>query len=281
MKEIFELRIFANQFRRVFDDSDGKSLSGGTFIIKIDRNDPRIELIKSIEKSYHFSGSGAFYSSYKVIRRYNDREINSAELFTMIVKSIFEPSGEDYGTKYSRESECEKCGSGARQVNALFVNERSIPKNKDVVQTIANEILVSRRFIDIYTKNNLTGAVFQGINQNSNGNIDYACWRQMIIENASGEIVPPTKAEISAFVDDEKGEYRCPDGHLLGLNRTTEVTLSRESRGSADIFYSKQYFGQRRGVLRPHREIFVSPKMRSLILEHQLKGVEFEVAYLS
>jgi hypothetical protein len=280
MKEIYELRVFEKQFPRVFNTNEGKKLNERTFIVKIDSKDPRVNNIRAIEEQANIDEKNFFYSSYRVIRKYSKSEIDNARIFTLIQKSIFEPSSEDCGTEYDSGSECLKCGAGGRQVSKLYICKERIPKNKDIVQTIANEILVSQRFIEIYNKNCLTGARFQPVFANRNKNASLVQWHQMIIDSASAEIIAPTKAGISAFVDDKKGEYRCPDGHLLGLNRTTEVTLSRTTRGDEDILYSKQYFGQRKGVLRPHREILVSPRLRSLIVKHRLKGVEFEVAHL-
>jgi hypothetical protein len=98
---------------------------------------------------------------------------------------------------------------------------------------------------------------------------------------------PPSedpKVSLSATnvsLDDEKGECRCPLGDLIGLNLLSEVSIRSTSRGDADIICSRQFVGTRRGLLRPERIIFVSPKIRRLIESEKLKGIEIEIAHLA
>ena len=40
------------------------------------------------------------------------------------------------------------------------------------------------------------------------------------------EIVPPTGAGVDPFDEDPEGRYRCPCGHVLGLNRLSELWIS-------------------------------------------------------
>jgi hypothetical protein len=101
-------------------------------------------------------------------------------------------------------------------------------------------------------------------------------WHQLVINSVSAEIVAPTRAGIDPFDDDPDGQCCCPSGHLLGLNLLSEVTISAMSRGDSDFVCSRQYLGVRRGLLRPRRIIFISPKARTLFL----KNGTLEVAHL-
>jgi len=105
-------------------------------------------------------------------------------------------------------------------------------------------------------------------------------WHQLIVTSAHAEIVPPTRVGNNPFDDDPKGEGRCPLGHLIGLNRLSEVSISATTRGDVDVVSSRQFVGVRRGVLRPERLILISPKARSIIESEGLKGTTIEVAYL-
>jgi hypothetical protein len=105
-------------------------------------------------------------------------------------------------------------------------------------------------------------------------------WYQLIVTSSEAEVVPPTRVGIDPFDNDPKGKYRCPRGDLIGLNLLSEVSIKASSRGSADIFCTRQFVGVRRGVLRPSRIILISPKFWRLIETEKIKGCELEVAHL-
>jgi hypothetical protein len=105
-------------------------------------------------------------------------------------------------------------------------------------------------------------------------------WHQLVVTSNTAEIVGPTRVGINPFDDDPKGECRCPLGDLIGLNLLSEVSISVASRGEFDIVCSRQFIGVRRGLLRPHRVILISPKFWKLLESERIKGVNIEVAHL-
>jgi hypothetical protein len=105
-------------------------------------------------------------------------------------------------------------------------------------------------------------------------------WYQLIVTSSDAEIVPPTRTGIRPFDYDEMGTYRCPLGDLIGLNLLSEVSISAESRGDADIILSKQFIGARQGVLRPSRVLLISPRFWRLIESERIRGVGVEVVHL-
>ena len=105
-------------------------------------------------------------------------------------------------------------------------------------------------------------------------------WYQLIVESKPLRVAPMTRFGINPFDDDAAGTYRCPNGHVLGLNRLSELYVEEADWDGADFHITREYVGTRRGLLRPTRLIVVSPKLRKLFLEHKIKGADFEVAHL-
>ncbi len=75
--------------------------------------------------------------------------------------------------------------------------------------------------------------------------------------------------------------YKCPRGHTIGLNCLSEAYVSNSPViKSYDFFTSRQYFGVKRGLLRPEPLYFCSQAFRKLIMEEKFKGFGFEVAHI-
>jgi hypothetical protein len=281
MKEVYELRVTKNGGARIFPPDEGKVLSPtGTRKIVINDADPRIPQIRNAQRDAEKRGKDFVFHGWSVFRKYTKKELISAKLFTLVPRSFFEPTGEECGTEYDETSACPLCGAGAEQVTPLFLPFRRIPKSKDFSLTIANEIVVSPRFVELFQTKGMNGASFEPVQGRQGKQAESCQWFQLKINCAPAKLIPPTRAEIDPFVEDEKDENRCSRGDLIGLNRVTEVTISRTSKSDDDIFYSRQYVGVRRGLLRPHRQILVSPRLRSMVLDNKLKGMDFEVAHL-
>jgi hypothetical protein len=106
-------------------------------------------------------------------------------------------------------------------------------------------------------------------------------WYQLIV-TSQVNIVPPTCTGIKPFVDDIKGEHRCPYGDTIGLNLLSELSISRLDfeKANADIVETRQYIGTRRGLLRPERRLIISPRFREVLVKSKVKGHSIEVVHL-
>ena len=74
--------------------------------------------------------------------------------------------------------------------------------------------------------------------------------------------------------------YKCPTGHTLGLNIISEVVFTAEGLTTSDCFVSRQQIGVKRGVLRPESLLLCSQRVRAMVRDESLTGVNFEVAHL-
>lgn len=104
-------------------------------------------------------------------------------------------------------------------------------------------------------------------------------WYQVLTTSSAPPMVPPTRFGMGPFDEDIEGRYRCPLGHTAGLNVLSEISVPRAAWDGSDICLTRQYVGNRRGVLRPERLILISPRFRSLLVEHKVQGVGFEAAH--
>jgi hypothetical protein len=282
MKEIFEFRIDEDFANRLFRPDEGKKLSSGIVrLIRVPGDDPRLSEIGNLQKQIHRECGRAFFFGWDILRKYSIEELEAASLFHLKITSTFEPAGEECETKYDPSTASPCCGAGAKQAIPLFLDLKRIPKSKDISRTIAGEIVVSRRVFEIFARHAITGIELSPVRSNQSSSVESTDWFQFTVPKANADIVAPTRVGIDPFDDDDKGEYRCPLGDLIGLNLLSEVSIKSTSLGDADIICSRQFVGVRRGLLRPENIILVSPEVRRLIESEKLKGFEIEVAHLA
>ena len=108
----------------------------------------------------------------------------------------------------------------------------------------------------------------------------YPNWYQLLITSEPVPVLPSTKFGLGPFDEDPTGSYRCPFGHIAGLNLLSEVTVSRTQWDGSDLGRTKEMVGARGGVGRPHPILLASPKLRQLFLDHSVRGAKFEVTHL-
>jgi len=281
MRETCEFRVVEELAPKLFATDEGKRLGDSVRQVEIATNDPRFDAIGRLQLETRAKTDRSFFYGWILRRRYSKAELDEADLFQLNVTSTFEPAGEECGTKYDESTACSQCGAGAKQTTSLFLPEKRIPKSKDVSKTIAGEIVVSRRVVELFARHGIIGTEFSPIRSNPSSSAESKDWFQLTLPKADAEISVPTRVGINPFDDDKKGECRCTLGDLIGLTPLSEVTIKSASRGDADIICSRQFVGTRRGLLRPRRIILISPKVWRLIESEKLKGVEVEVAHLA
>ncbi|MGC8960780.1 MAG: hypothetical protein ACP5OO_13565 [Chloroflexia bacterium] len=104
-------------------------------------------------------------------------------------------------------------------------------------------------------------------------------WYQLVVTSTPVPTVSPTRFGIHPFDEDPEGRYRCPLGHVGGLNLLSEVWVSREVWDGSDIVCTKELVGIRRGLLMPAPLLLISPRLWRLLEENQIKGYKVEVAH--
>jgi hypothetical protein len=280
MREKIEFRVSEDFATQYLPPDCGKRLTP-YFVRKIDLDgdDPLLLEISRLDKMLIGRGRGGIFTSWNVRRYYSHRELESAELLYVVPKRVFEPAGEECGTVYDEAQACPECGAGAVQTTPLFLKGGRIPRNVNFARTIAEEIIVTSRVVDLFRENGLRGAEFEPIRlSNRRGDASQEHFQLNVVGPRIELDLARTRTGGDLF--DESGEGRCSQGHVAGLALLSEVAVQRQSVPNADIVATKQMVGIRGGVIRPRPILLLSPKAWRAIESAKLGGLTVEVAHL-
>ncbi len=280
METTYEFRVREKYASLLFRPGEGRRLGELIRKIQIPERDPRLVRIGELYASIKREQNDYFFAGWDIARRYSAEELDRASLFLVHHLSTFEPAGEECGTLYDESSACPSCKSGAKQASPLFLNPRRIPKNKDIARTIAGEIVVSKHLLEVFERHSLTGADFRPVLQGPGSSAELKNWFHLLVKSCDAEVVPPTKAGVNPFDEDASGEFRCPLGDLIGLSRISEVWISAARSNTPDVVASRQFVGRRTGLIRPERFLLISPRLRRILEEQDLRGFGLEIAHL-
>ncbi len=276
MRETIEFRIPEDRAASFLEPGLGTSLGGTVRKVVLPLEDPRVKLIGELNREFNKRGKAFFYG-WHIFRRYTRRELEAAELLQLLIRPTFEPSGEMCGTEYDESAACPHCGAKAVQRGDLHLDVRRIPKKKDLAMTIAGEAAVSARLVKALREHGITGAEYRPV-RHKTGEVSKE-WHQLVVTSNPVDVVPPTRAGGGPFDLDERGDFRCPLKHVLGLNRLSELWVKRADHDGSDWVRTRQLIGTRRGVLRPEEHMLISPRLFRLLLELKIKRFEVEAAH--
>jgi hypothetical protein len=291
VRETLELRIPEERAASVLAPNEGVELGSPPWIRKltIPLDDPRaLEL-------------DALASGWSITRSYTEQELGGTEVLHLIITSTFEPAGEECGTLYDESFAChygedetfpvaipgglvtqfveQRCGAGRKQVSDLRLNLRKAPRGKDICRTIADEWILSDRFATLLSEMQATRFELRPVHHLLQVPPSTS-WHQLTFTASALNVVPPTVTGNRPSDLDPAGKYRCPLGHVIGLNPLSEVHVSRNDWEGTDFAITRQYVGVRRGLLVPSPFILVSPRVRRAIVDTHVKGCRLEIAHL-
>ena len=155
MKESVELRVAEEHVASVFGPAEGRSL-GSVRRVVIAADDPRSSRIGALQRRL-LARNDYFFAGWRIRRTYTQQELAAATLFHLIFAAVFEPAGEQCGTVYDETAGCPRCRAGRRQVSALRLDLRKVPRGKDLARTIADEWICSQRAAETVVRERLGG----------------------------------------------------------------------------------------------------------------------------
>ena len=275
MKEVIEFRIKKKYIHLLSQPHNGRD-NGMVYVVKLTKDEPNFEQIRLLDKQIRERDNEFFFLYSNIERKYSKNEFETASLFQMKIKTMFEPAGEECGTLYDETTSCEICGANRKQIGLLKLKKNTIPK-KDIAVTIAGEIIVSEIFKKALEKRNLKGLELLPV-EFDKGTSDYS----QLVATSEIELSQSTIAGINLFdlsVSSEGEIYKCPKGHTIGLNLLSEAyVINSPSINESDFLVSKQKIGVKRGLLRPEPIYFCSQTFRKMVVDEKLSGFEFEIA---
>lgn len=271
MKETLELRINYDYAHLLFRADEGKNMGTSVKVVELSKEDSRYRQVPIIAEEVRKKYNRKFFFGWQIGRKYSRRELDTAILLHLKIKTIFEPTGEECGTLYDETAACTVCGANGKQVSPLILEKGRIPK-KDIAKTIGGEVVVSEKFVNAVRHRNLKGLQLGAVNVEKY----YQLTANMDIELSPNTIVGINPFDLSTSNEGEI--YKCPKGDIIGLNLLSEpYVLDSQSIGKYDFYASRQKVGVKRGFLRPEPIYFCSPAFRKMVEEEKLSGFEFEI----
>jgi hypothetical protein len=282
--ETIEFRVDYDNAHLVFTPDEGTLLGRDTLSptrkIEVSSADPRLAKMAEIQRVLRSKHAWLYYG-WIIHHRYSPEELEAAELLRLIPTCFFEPEGEDCGTVYDESTACPICHAGRLQVSDLELNVRKIPKRADIAISIASEWVFSRRLAEAVEREGLSGIELRPVVGRARGTRQLSPdWVQPVVTSAPVDVAPATRFGIDPLNDDPSGEYRCPLGHIAGLNILSELSLVRGSWDKADFAITRQFVGAREGVLVPFPLVLISQQFYQLLKREKMRGFKAEVAHL-
>lgn len=290
MKAIYEFRLAERDAESILPPGLGRvSQSGKVRVVKVLREDPVFTQLEQAHTDRRRHNDEGLIYSWDVRRSYTADEISRAELLHLLPIGAFEPEGEECGTKYDESTACPHCGAGRQQLTPLALDARkvqperdietqTIPRHKDISRSIADEIAVSNRVAHLLTDASASGFALGPVNRCGTSQPLDGILQLMVTANPV-EAVPPTSYGIDPFDLDEEGRFRCPFGHVAGLNLLSELTIDRATWYGEDIVPTRQWFGERVGALVPSRSLLISARVYRLMVAAGVRGARYEVVH--
>ena len=278
MKNWFFISIDQRTAKKYFssDDTYFDTAEDSRWVVRIAQDDPRlVQLGRECRRIFEDGGIWANSS-----REYTKTDLANAELFEIHkFRGSCDPASEEVGTIYDESVACPVCGAGGKPVGPLRLALSKVSEKKDFAENYAGEKILSARAVDVFRKEGITGLSPQPVFNGTKEKATSTDWFQFQMSSEPVDVLaPPTWVGTHPF-DWDKNEYRCKNGDTLGFRIFSEITVRRPDGPLADVYETKQYFRDRRGLLRPERRILVTPRFRQVVLDHKLKGLEFEVAH--
>lgn len=214
----------------------------------------------------------------------------SNELYLFILRRA--PHGEGgprYGTKFDLNTACDTCGTGAKQIGPLLLKNTEIPKNKDIIETLDHELLVSLKLKKLFEEKKVKGIQFKkALNYRDSKPLEY--WQL-----EPQYTLPPLSQENRGIITENQCLKCKKDGFFDTVKEKQKyvyLSLHKSLLQKADIFNTLENFGNSNliedppnppGTFKPRRivhfakpRIILNNKAKQLFEESKIKGIEFE-----
>jgi hypothetical protein len=109
-------------------------------------------------------------------------------------------------------------------------------------------------------------------------------WYQLFVTSKPMRLAPSTRVGNGPFDNDLESGQRCPlelEDHVMGLNLLSQVTVPEDEWDGSDFARSRGLVGVRRGLFVPTPLLFISARLRDLLVRNSVKGWTSEVVDFS
>ena len=296
MRETIEFRLPEDEAQLNGLDRFGKCLLGSIRLITVPNGSTTAERIISLQRSYRLRSQVLIFG-WSIERHYSDAELSAAPAVLLRPERVFEPAGEECTTTYDERDSCREitepalefplpgrglhrmaattCGAGAVQTSPLRLNLNRIPRGKDFASTIAGELVCSRALRDALVDAGTDEALFAPVAHVGRRLKQRVDVYQLLV--AAGTVQVDSRTLAGHDPSDRNAGGRCPRGHIIGLNRVSELWAVRETLPRSGLAATVQMVGGRAGLLRPERMIVLSQGVWAAIKGRGLRGLRVEI----
>jgi hypothetical protein len=280
MNATIELRLPEAKANTVLLAEEGERIAGIARRVIYPLDDERLGKIGRLHREMKARGE-SLITSWSIRREYSPSEIERAEMLHLIIAPTLEPAGEECGTVYDESVACELCGAGRTLHPPLRLDTRKFGSDISVARTIAgDEVICSEQIAKVIGR---LGRETINLTPVETTSTEIRSWSALSPNKrgASAQVLATTQFGIDPFDFDDDGIYRCPRGHVAGLNLLSELWIARTSVSGADITFSDVFVGTKRGLLRPYHLIMISSPLWKEIRAEGASGCSVEVVHLA
>ncbi|MRG96563.1 hypothetical protein [Polyangium spumosum] len=243
-------------------------------VITLDDTDERLALLQSLLEER------GLRCSVRRNDRFTDEELEAARLLVMEYDTnatVF--AGPMMGTTYDMSDACNRCGAGARQTSALFIDGEMLPRleGRRAATTSHEEPLVDEKLAAALALSGATGLSFRDVFAAFEERGFRIPWRQVCATHP----LPPMSPRSTGIEHYEP----CPCGRSCFTGKE-EVPLRLAYRASdlADIrdvnvtwewYGISKYTGDLSESVLPYPLFLVTPKVRRIFLDAGITGFDW------
>lgn len=281
MQEIFEFRLYERLAKQFLPDDVGKKAGALARVVRVSKDMDLFSRIAASVAKAKEEGRDDPIASWSIRRHYSEKELMSAEIVHLCVDQLIEVDSEGSGTRYDYSQACQICGAGRRPIGSLSLPKVLLRNLKGIATTFSkDEILISGLHAKRFGDARIVGAEYEDIHLSDNFDDQLPGALQakrLIVTSSPISVAAPSRFGIDPFDYDDAGSFRCPFGHVAGLNLLSELHVSLDGWDGSDWFQTEQSVGIRRGALVPAPLLLISQKLYRLIREYPMPGCHFEV----
>lgn len=234
--------------------------------VRLDRSDPRIPAIAALEARL-WNEALEVPCSWRAIREFDAAELDAAPLLHVEPRTELRTTAEQAGTRYDESTACPVCGSGATLVPPVRINLGAVPSSAEIVRTFGGEWLIAQSLRDALVTLGATGAEFEPAASARKGRAGAGRrWHRLRATSSQIQIVPPTRyGNHAVLVTEEPND--CPRGDKLGLIQLTQLHVRLTGADASDFHEATQFVGMSSGLMRAKRPLFISQRVRALLID--------------
>ncbi|MDC3958782.1 hypothetical protein [Polyangium jinanense] len=256
-------------------DDDIQGMRFAYLVVELYSDDPRLPILQGRFQALGLEPLERRWDEY------TEEELDAARLLIMSYdnnETVF--GGPRLGTTYDMSEACPRCGAGARQTSAMFIDGEDLPKleGRRASATYYKDMLVDEKLAGTLAESGLTGISFRGVFAafEEKGPIELP-WRQICAAHTLPRMSPrstgiepykPCACGRSSFTNPAEVPMRL-------AYRATDVADIRDVNVTWEWYGEVKFNGDVSKAVFPCPLFLVTPKVRRIFLDAGVTGFDW------